>query len=89
MEINSQSVTRSVPLTVLVGLGVQAVAIIWSASMMYSNIQANANEIAKISTRTLALETAVQGQAVSLGRIDENIKAIRSSVEKMALAQMN
>jgi|TARA_R110000803_G_C11902905_1_gene312314 hypothetical protein len=88
MEINSQSVTRSVPLTVLVGLGVQAVAIIWSASMMYSNIQANANEIAKISTRTLALETAVQGQAVSLGRIDENIKAIRASVEKMALAQM-
>ena len=88
MEINSQSVTRSVPLTVLVGLGVQAVAIIWSASMMYSNMQANANEIAKISTRTLALEKAVQGQAVSLGRIDENIKAIRSSVEKMALAQM-
>tara|TARA_R110002050_G_scaffold15163_7_gene46952 strand:- start:3867 stop:4136 length:270 start_codon:yes stop_codon:yes gene_type:complete len=88
MEINSQSVTRSVPLTVLVGLGVQAVAIIWSASMMYSNIQANANEIAKISSRTLALETAVQGQAVSLGRIDENIKAIRASVEKMALAQM-
>jgi len=88
MEINSQSVTRSVPLTVLVGLGVQAVAIIWSASMMYSNIQANANEIAKIAMRTQALETAVQGQAVSLGRIDENIKAIRASVEKMALAQM-
>ena len=88
MEINSQSVKTSVPLTVLVGLGVQAVAIIWSASMMYSNIQANANEIAKIASRTLALETAVQGQAVSLGRIDENIKAIRASVEKMALAQM-
>ena len=88
MEINSQSVTRSVPLTVLVGLGVQAVAIIWSASMMYSNIQANANEIAKISTRTLALETAVQGQAVSLARIDENIKAIRKSVENIALANL-
>lgn len=83
-----QSIKTSVPLTVLVGLGVQAVAIIWSASMMYSNIQANANEIAKIASRTLVLETAVQGQAVSLGRIDENIKAIRSSVEKMALAQM-
>jgi hypothetical protein len=81
-------IKTSVPLTVLVGLGVQAVAIIWSASMMYSNIQANANEIAKIASRTLALETAVQGQAVSLGRIDENIKAIRASVEKMALAQM-
>jgi hypothetical protein len=84
-----QSIKTSIPLTVLVGLGVQAVAIIWSASMMYSNIQANANEIAKISVRTLALETAVQGQAVSLARIDENIKAIRKSVENIALANLN
>jgi len=30
------------------------------------------------------LETSVHNQAVSLARIDENIKAIRSSVEKMA-----
>ena len=88
MELNSQTVTRSVPLTVLVGLGVQAVAIIWSASMMYSDIQTNANEIAKISVRTLALEKAVQDPAVSLARIDENIKAIRKSVENIALANL-
>jgi len=55
--------------------------------MMYSDIQANANEIAKISVRTLALEKAVQGQAVSLARIDENIKAIRKSVENIANAK--
>ena len=88
MELNSQTVTRSVPLIVLVGLGVQAVAIIWSASMMYSDIQANANEIAKISVRTLALEKGVQDQAVSLARIDENIKAIRKSLENIALANL-
>ena len=82
----SSTIKTSIPLTVLVGLGVQAVAIIWSASMMYSDIQANANEIAKISVRTLALEKAVQDQAVSLARIDENIKAIRKSVENIALA---
>ena len=85
----SSTIKTSIPLTVLVGLGVQAVAIIWSASMMYSDIQANANEIAKISVRTLALEKAVQGQAVSLARIDENIKAIRKSVDTIALAQLN
>ena len=88
MELNRQTVTRSVPLTVLVGLGVQAVAIIWSASMMYSDIQANANEIAKISVRTLALEKSVQGQAVSLAMTDENIKAIRKSVDSIALANL-
>ena len=84
----SSKIKTSIPLTVLVGLGVQAVAIIWSASMMYSDIQANANEIAKISVRTLALEKAVQDQAVSLARIDENIKAIRKSVENIALANL-
>ena len=84
----SSVIKTSIPLTVLVGLGVQAVAIIWSASMMYSDIQANANEIAKISVRTLALEKSVQGQAVSLARIDENIKAIRKSLENIALANL-
>ena len=84
----SSVIKTSIPLTVLVGLGVQAVAIIWSASMMYSDIQANANEIAKISVRTLALEKSVQGQAVSLARIDENIKAIRKSVDRIALANL-
>ena len=84
----SSTIKTSIPLTVLVGLGVQAVAIIWSASMMYSDIQANANEIAKISVRTLELEKAVQDQAVSLARIDENIKAIRKSVENIALANL-
>ncbi len=84
----SSTIKTSIPLTVFVGLGVQAVAIIWSASMMYSDIQANANEIAKISVRTLALEKAVQDQAVSLARIDENIKAIRKSVENIALANL-
>ncbi len=84
----SSTIKTSIPLTVLVGLGVQAVAIIWSASMMYSDIQANANEIAKISVRTLALEKSVQGQAVSLARIDENINAIRKSLENIALANL-
>ena len=84
----SSTIKTSIPLTVLVGLGVQAVAIRWSVSMMYSDIQENANEIATISVRTLALEKAVQGQAVSLARIDENIKAIRKSVDSIALANL-
>jgi len=78
------TITRSIPLTVLVGLGIQAGAIVWSMSAMSSDIQTNANEIARLQTRTNALETAVNNQNISLARIDENIKAIRSSVEKMA-----
>lgn len=79
------ALTRSVPLTVLVGLGIQAGAIVWSMSAMSSDIQTNANEIARLQARTNALETAVNNQNISLARIDENIKAIRSSVEKMSI----
>ena len=81
--MGTETFTKSVPITVLVGLAVQAGAIVWSMSAMSSNIQVNANEIARLQTRTNALETAVNNQNISLARIDENIKAIRSSVENM------
>ena len=81
--MGTEVITKSVPLTVLVGLGVQAGAIVWSMSAMSSDIQVNANEIARLNARTNSLETAVNNQNISLARIDENIKAIRSSVEKM------
>jgi len=81
--LGTEVITKSVPLTVLVGLGVQAGAIVWSMSAMSSDIQVNANEIARLNARTNSLETAVNNQNISLARIDENIKAIRSSVEKM------
>jgi hypothetical protein len=51
---------------------------------MQSSIEANAMSIVRIETRTGKLELAVQGQAIALARIDENIKAIRTSVERIA-----
>ena len=74
---------RTIPFTVVAGLAIQAGAIVWSMSAMSSNIQVNANEISRLQVRTNSLETAVNNQNISLARIDENIKAIRSSVEKM------
>jgi len=51
---------------------------------MNSGIQTNANDIVRHDTRLKALEDTVQGQAIALARIDENIKAIRSTLEAMA-----
>ena len=77
-------VDRTIPLTVVAGLAIQAAAIVWSMSSMSSNIQVNANEISRLQVRTTALESSVNQLNISLARIDENIKAIRNSVEKMA-----
>jgi len=49
-----------------------------------SDIENNREEIIVLEKRIGRIEVSVQNQAISLARIDENIKAIRSSVEKMA-----
>ena len=43
------------------------------------------SKIVEIQQRLGRVEDAVHGQAVSMARIDENIKAIRLSVEKMVV----
>ena len=76
--------SRSVPITLIFGLIAQAAAIVWTVSMMMSDIERNAEEIMRMQSRLSVVEDATQRQAVSMARIDENIKAIRQSVEKMA-----
>ena len=84
MSEDSWHLSKSVPITLIFGLLVQGAAIVWTVSMMMSDIEDNSEEIIALEERMGRLETSVQSQAVSLARIDENIKAIRSSVEKMA-----
>ena len=76
--------SRSVPITLIFGLIAQAEAIVWTVSMMMSDIERNAEDIMRMQSRLSIVEDATQRQAVSMARIDENIKAIRQTVEKMA-----
>ena len=78
-------ISRSVPATLLLGLMTQAAAIVWTVSMMMADIQQNTEKLIGFSERVNRVETMVQSQAISMARIDENIKAIRKSVEQMAL----
>jgi len=52
--------------------------------MMMSDIESNRDDIMETQSRISRLESAVNTQAVSMARIDENIKAIRGAVEAMA-----
>ena len=80
-------ISKSVPATLLLGLITQAAAIVWTVSMMMADIQQNTEKLIGFSERVSKVENMVQSQAVSMARIDENIKAIRNSVEKMAQRQ--
>ena len=81
---DSWHLSKSVPLGLIIGLITQGAAIVWTVSMMMSDIESNRKDINENQLRVSRLETSVQNQAVSMARIDENIKAIRAAVEKMS-----
>jgi hypothetical protein len=83
----SWHLSKSVPISLIFALVVQAAAIVWTVSSMSSTLEQNSIEIVRLDARTTSLEKIVQEQAVAMARIDENIKAIRQYVEQMMKQQ--
>jgi hypothetical protein len=81
---DSWHLSKSVPITFIVAIIMQTVALVWYVSTLDSAIKQNQKDILRNEARVETVERIVQTQAVTLGRMDENIKAIRHSVEKMA-----
>ena len=75
--------SKSVPATFVLAILVQTVGLVWYMSSLDANVTTNAREIARQEIRINEIEKTSQLQAVMLGRIDENIKAIRDAVDKM------
>lgn len=75
--------SRSVPISFIFAIFFQTVALIWFVATLRNDVDNNKTDIIRLTTRTETLETAVQDQAITLGRIDENLKAIRSAIERL------
>jgi hypothetical protein len=76
--------SKSIPLTLVLAIVCQTIALIWFVATLRNDIDSAQKDLVRHDTRINALEDTVQEQAVTMGRIDENIKAIRESVEAMA-----
>jgi len=76
--------SKSVPVTFLFGLVVQAVAIVWVFTMTIANVEENREDLTRLEIRVSAIEDNLYSLAVATARMDENIKAIRKAVELMA-----
>lgn len=74
---------KNVPIMFLLALGLQFIYFVNFISTLDSRIITNEKEIARQEARLTSIETIVQAQAVSLGRIDENIRHIRTSVDRV------
>jgi hypothetical protein len=79
---DSWHLSKSVPVTFIVAIIMQTAALVWYVSTLDSAIKQNAKDILRNETRLNSIESIVQSQAVTLGRMDENIKAIREMMER-------
>lgn len=74
--------SKSIPISFLVGMIMQTASIVWFISSLNSQVTANTENATKLEARVDNLNSIVQSQAVTLARIDENIKAIRQVLER-------
>ena len=83
MAQDSWHLSKSVPATFVLAIAVQTVGLVWYMSTLDATVTTNAREIARHEIRINEVEKTAQLQAIMLGRIDENIKAIRDAVDYM------
>ena len=82
MAQDSWHLSKSIPLTFVLAIIGQTIALVWFVADLNNDIQTNTREIVRHETRLIALENIVQTQAVTMARIDENIKSIREMIEE-------
>lgn len=82
MSKENWHLSKSVPVTLVLAIIMQTAALVWYVSTLDSAIKQNSKDILRNETRLQTVEKIVQGQAVTLGRMDENIKAIRDMMER-------
>lgn len=80
---NSWHLSKSVPISIIVGFIMQFAGFVWTAGQMAEQIESNARSIQQIEVRLESVRAQTQTQAVQLGRIEENISATRRAIEKL------
>lgn len=75
--------SKSIPLTFVVAIFIQTVSLVWYVSSLDNTIKNNEKELLRQDVRINSLEGVVQSQALTLARIDENIKSIRVMMENV------
>ena len=74
--------SKSVPMSFILAIIGQTIALVWFVASLDSEIESNTRELVRHETRLIALEASVQAQAISMARIDANINAIKTMMER-------
>lgn len=83
-QTDSWHLNKSVPVSIIFAMVFNTVTAVWFFADLSHSVANNRELNLKQDARIESLEAIVQNQAVTMGRMDENIKAIRSAVEILA-----
>lgn len=79
----SWHLSKSVPVTLILALVLQAGAIVWTVGQMNADIESNVQDIRELKSDVKVLENSSHTVDVRLGRIEENLKAISTGINRI------
>lgn len=82
-DVNSWHLDKRVPIALIVAMAGQVAVVVWGAAVMYKDIESNRVGIQALDGRVTDLDRSAGAQAVQLGRIEENIGAMRNDVNRL------
>ena len=82
----SWHLSKSVPITLIVGLTLQAGGVVWMFSQMSSDINNNSVRLTKVETQVEEIQDTAQAQAVQLGRIETRLDALMDQSDRILRA---
>tara|TARA_R110000851_G_scaffold12862_7_gene44338 strand:+ start:1091 stop:1348 length:258 start_codon:yes stop_codon:yes gene_type:complete len=81
MANESWHLSKAIPISFILAIVVQTMSLVVFITMLSGDVASNSEDIDMLQTNQNNLKQIVQGQEVTLGRIDENIKAIKEFLE--------
>ncbi len=82
----SWHLSKSVPVTLIIGLTLQAGGVVWMFSQMSSDIDNNSARLTKVETQVEEIQDTAQAQAVQLGRIETRLDALMEQSDRILRA---
>ena len=82
----SWHLSKSVPITLIIGLTLQAGGVVWMFSQMSSDIDNNSKRIERLDAQVEEISDTAQAQAVQLGRIETRLDALMDQSDRILRA---
>jgi len=82
----SWHLSKSVPVTLIIGLTLQAGGVVWMFSQMSSDIDNNSKRIERLDAQVEEISDTAQAQAVQLGRIETRLDALMEQSDRILRA---